>query len=72
MSKKEKLENFVEKNGVQVVTALSIFSAIGIGYVFGSKMTSAKLNSGLAMIFKENPEIEPLVNDAIKSLKSKN
>ena len=42
---------------------------VTIGYVIGSKITGLKIEIGLQNMFKQNPNIEPLMKEALEALK---
>lgn len=53
-----------------LVIAGAIFAGCGLGYIAGRKITLLKFDSGLSEVFRVKPEIQPLVDEAIKELKN--
>lgn len=57
--------------GKTVIGGAMVLGSAALGYVVGTKMSMFKLNSGMAVLIKEEPEIETLISKGLESLKSK-
>ena len=58
----------IVKNIVDFVT---IGVAIGGGYLIGANGTKWKINSGLLAAFRENPELETMLDKALKKARER-
>lgn len=71
MKIKEKMGNFMEEHGSELIVCGGMILAYGIGIIVGTKMTTLKFNAGMATLLKEKPELEGLMLDAIKTITEK-
>ena len=71
MKIKEKASNFMEEHGGELIVCVGMSLAYGIGVIVGIKLSTSQFNAGLATLFKEKPEIEGLMLDAIKTITEK-
>lgn len=68
---KEKIGNFVDENGMTIVTTGCVLFTLGVGYALGCISTEIRIGVGLEKVFEKNPEIKTLMYDAIKELNKK-
>ena len=69
MKIKEKMGNFMEKHGGELIACGGMIIAYGTGIFMGQKLKEMQCNVGLATIFLENPEIQKLMDTAIENIK---
>lgn len=72
MKIKEKMGNFMEEHGGELIVCGGMILAYTFGITVGRKIEVTKFNSGLAQVFLEDPEIQILMDTAIENIKSKN
>lgn len=73
MEKKQEMELEQESKKNEIVKNVVDFAvtwlAIWGGYLVGASVTKWKLSAGLLAMMKEMPELEPMMNEALKRLK---
>lgn len=72
MKIKEKMGNFMEKHGGELIVCGGMILAYAVGVTVGRTIEITRINSGLAQVYLENPEIQILMDTAIENIKSKN
>lgn len=72
MKIKEKMGNFMEEHGSELIVCGGMILAYAVGVTVGKTIAVTKISSGLAQVFLEDPEIQILMDTAIENLKSKN
>lgn len=71
MKIKEKMGNFMEEHGGELIVCGGMILAYAVGTTVGIKITTLQFNAGIANVCKEKPEIEGLMLDAIKTITEK-
>lgn len=71
MKIKEKMGNFMEEHGGELIVSGGMILAYAVGLTVGIKITTLQFNVGMANLCKEKPEIEGLMLDAIKIITEK-
>lgn len=71
MKIKEKASNFMEEHGGELIVCGGMILAYGVGLIVGTKITTLRINAGMATLCKEKPEIEGLMLDAIETITEK-
>lgn len=68
---KETFWGFVNRHGTEILIFTSLLGAYALGMSAGTRITEANIECGLQKAFKVNPQIEPLLKDAIETLNKK-
>lgn len=71
MKIKEKMGNFMEEHGGELIVCGGMILAYAVGVTVGAKLSASQFNHGMAIICKEKPEIEGLMLDAVKTIAEK-
>lgn len=71
MKIKEKMGNFMEEHGGELIVCGGMILAYAVGVTVGAKVELLQFNAGMANICREKPEIETLILDAVKILSEK-
>lgn len=71
MKIKEKMGNFMEEHGGELIVCGGMILAYAVGVTVGVKTTTLQFNAGISNIVREKPEIEGLMLDAIKTITEK-
>lgn len=68
---KANIKDFIVEHKEAVAVALGIGVTYAIGYKMGKNLESMKISCGLGMCCAVNPEIEPMINDAIAKIRNR-
>lgn len=67
---KANFKDFIVEHKEAVAVALGIGVTYAVGYKMGKKLEAMKFGYGLSMCCAVNPEIEPMINDAVAKIRS--
>ena len=65
---KANIKDFIVEHKEAVVVALGIGITYIVGYKMGKNLESTKISCWLGMCCEVNPEIEPMINDAVAKI----
>ena len=69
---KEKIKDFVKEHKKAIAVAASIGVAYAVGYKAGDNIGRYRVELGLQKCFKVNPELEPMMWEAIGKVEKHN